>query len=1408
MANSLEKTISLLNQTTDAAMRAKVTLDSLVTQMMKNPSQTVQLNYADGLRRIMALEEQRVALIKEANALMAASKPPVAATTSNYVAGGATTGAATAENTAAFNALTGGGTPTAKEVRAKQLAARQAAIKAAEAERQAYIKSEANAKEMAEMAKLGYTDPQSQFKYNRNVPGGAYSVSRWQRTDPDSGKQYRTDARIDPRGNIAQGAIPKQNQSFTQGISKDIGDLLKWSVAISAIYGPLNAMSEAMTQLIENESKLADVSIFLTDGLANTEKVFDDVYRAAQGSGESVAGVIDAFGAAYTAAGRITNEIDRYNSTLKLLDDSLTLSKLSTLDQAGAIDVLTAALYQTAKAHKIGEAIDPAQALGIGTDLIDQWVQVSKVASVSVETLATGVAVLGDSAETAGLSIEQMNAMIATLSEVSLSSGKETANIAKALIGNYQQESAVKELNRLGIAVVDTTGKTRQFLDVMKDVAALRSNGILQDPDFNRLTLALGGGGIRRQKDVSAFIENFSRMEQLTKIQEAGAGGQSEQAMAKKLDTVQTSATQLQNAFVSLAQTMGTEGGLLDVFSGAARGATSLIEGLDGVASAVGKVGPLLIAFGVGSLLLRGKGGAAGLANSMMNNFGMSHDWAGSLTGQLNPIEAALGRQTGPGGMAGSFGSGRMGSAFSRATTLPSLAAIALPAAQNFSSGDTAEGWANVAGGTLGALLAGPVGALAGSAIAEAFVRTTMTYDKSFVDLFAGKVTPGDSGAGTATGEKSLEELLSGMYKELGSGNEAVGGFRGWWEDFKTRQVAIGTNPDGSKTNNFRATGSYGSEEAAAYELYKKQNPEGAAALRARMAAEGILPEGYKTRQTKEQLALSTPGQLKTLGTMQQSESDRLKLGVISGDIKQSDYANRLASLSAFSTTATGWMAAVTDESGKLNDSFKSNEDAWNSFLLIMGSGNQEAIKNINSIVAEMTTLQDIIDNWDGSAPITFTLAGQEYTTQDKKVAENAYATGQTVLGSTFKVAEDYARNQNMGVRDVYGGNTATTSGKDIATVTQDAIRLQEQYYSNLSKDDYEAKKDSFDKFYVWVEDAGKTFYKEIVDASGRPLDKAIFGEAFQAAQADGRISKQDSSGMDWQVQSFTAAQIRDAESRAPAYVAQLEQVSGGQYQSEVTDVIMSTSDKQLITAHGDQKVIQYLLQQILDTEKKSLANGVYNLPEGANIMVPFQGYQYGYDTSGPGTVTTDSSSNGSTSKSVGDLIREAAGTNFNPDEYIGNLFDTKTKKPEMSAKELWDKGEQYSWIGSKNRMGSDGSSGPRPEQDTGSVLEQILSKFMSLFTPGSGMLAGFSGVGQGIGSGSIGSGSGFIGGKGRPTDSSQAVTQTKMDIRFTSTTNLMVDGRVLASIVKPYLAADLLKTNESGGTITRSMVI
>jgi hypothetical protein len=103
---------------------------------------------------------------------------------------------------------------------------------------------------------------------------------------------------------------------------------------------------------------------------------------------------------------------------------------------------------------------------------------------------------------------------------------------------------------------------------------------------------------------------------------------------------------------------------------------------------------------------------------------------------------------------------------------------------------------------------------------------------------------------------------------------------------------------------------------------------------------------------------------------------------------------------------------------------------------------------------------------------------------------------------------------------------------------------------------------------------------------------------------------------------------------------------------------------------------------------------------------------------------------------------------------------------------------------------------------DPQSWLEQIFTSIKNFFTnptPGVGGPPG-----RGYGGGAANAGGGFH----AQTPPAPQNLSARLDLRFDSSTQLIVDGRILASIITPYLASDLIKLEASQGTITKRYVI
>ncbi|OGM75071.1 phage tail tape measure protein, partial [Candidatus Woesebacteria bacterium RIFOXYA1_FULL_38_9] len=185
-------------------------------------------------------------------------------------------------------------------------------------------------------------------------------------------------------------------------------------------------------------------------------------------------------------------------------------------------------------------------------------------------------------------------------------------------------------LNKLGIATKDAEGNLRDFNSIATELYQQRQLGLISDTAFQETARAIGGGGNRRQAAVTTLIENYARVQQVAALS-ATANGEASEAMGRRLDTVQTSTTRLNNAFQSLAMSLGNEGGLLDLFGNVLDIVTGITSGFDALTSAMGKAGPLLMTLTAGGLIMRMQGPlatqtmGAGVDKLLMNMIGVGY---------------------------------------------------------------------------------------------------------------------------------------------------------------------------------------------------------------------------------------------------------------------------------------------------------------------------------------------------------------------------------------------------------------------------------------------------------------------------------------------------------------------------------------------------------------------------------------------------------------------------------------------------------------------------------------------------------------------------------------------------------------------------------------------------------------
>lgn len=1174
----------------------------------------------------------------------------------------------------------------------------------------------------------------------------------------------------------ATAGLSSQFRSFGQDVLRDIGQFTKWSIAVAVVYTPLKKLGELLALMIDNESRLADATIAANVSFEKSGEIFDAVAIAAERSGESINTTIDAYAQAIRAAGRYGDEQTKTQKATALLNSALTLSKLSTLDQATSIDTLTAALLQA------------DLELDQGEQLLNKWVRVSQVANVTMDGLAVGVAVLGDAAETSGLDIDHLNALIAVLSEQSISGSKEAANTAKALIGAYQSDKAEAALNRYGFSLRKANGEVREFLDVYQDLAKAREKGILPEPAVGEIALALGGGGVRRAKDASALINSQERLNEIAG-ESAKIGADStlaQDSLAKKLQTVQTATTQAANTFQSLAQTLGDDGGVLDSFKLLLNVITGVTKGADDLFKILGRSGPILSTFAVGLLALRAMPDSR---RSLLS--------ASILGDAAKPI-------IGPGGvrLPGTQGGAGLGRTLlsdvvqmnNRGGTLIGAAGVGLSAISNIQAGRKEQAAANVMGGLIGAAIGAAIipgglgiaiGANIGSSAGNAFITSLTTHSQDLKDYFAETLPKPGEGITAPTGatlpkELSLEELLKQGFEKVGGGNEIFGGLRA--QSLYSSRLQPGATKD-----------RFATPESAMIEILKDVDSELYSRIKARYDV-----------QIKKELPVTANPEIARLQGLAEQERARQLTKVSTGELRPSQFGQISERLAGFPVTAKKEMDAFGQAFIDVSGDIDNTTQAYQGFLELTVEGTSEQQAQINSYVTDIQKLQAEWENWKPTTKdltLDLTTGTKTFETQNQLgdyLKQTQQAAAQFTTSSITQ-----ARLQQLKLPGITGGLTEATPAADIELIRNQAKELQNQFYTDmtLTNEEIEHLTSSLEDFAVLVERAGEDHFDTI---SG--IDQKFWDAAQKLLVEQGKLA--DKKGFGFQKFDIDRGQLEQLAQQSIAQGQAWSQQFPG-FETKPEDLLAITNDGIAKPIHADFKILALLLEKLVDQGQKQL-DGQYNIPEGATFWVPLTAAYYRnkiQDMGGLGGLDLGENTN-ATDQNTSALNNLSS--LFNQAQFKDYMKSEKTLVPIQEGAEI-RKREESTYLRSPLKYGGDlklreepGYTGASKQQPSAmqTFWQGLLAELKNLFSLPQGDPSG----------GRFRGGLGIPGTSGRDVRNGTTQTNpqlsTRLNLNFQSTTNMLIDGRVVATALQSHLASDLLRTEGSTGSISKRYII
>jgi len=955
----------------------------------------------------------------------------------------------------------------------------------------------------------------------------------------------------------------KRFRTFFSSIRRNIGEMVKWSAAVVVVWGSLRKLNDLVDLAIKNESELANVAIVLGKNTEDLRDIFDSAAKAAAATGESVDGVIEGYTLAYRATAQYSNEAERAAVTQKLLTDALVLSKLSTLDQAKSIDVLVAGLTQ------LGKSLDQ------GDELLNKWMATTKASNVDMRTLAESYSIMGTSAENAGLNMDDLNGIVATLAKAFPYSATEVANSARAIISAFQTESAEEELVKFGISIRNSSGEIRDFMELLEEIAMRYQQGIISNADLQGLSRTLVGG-VRRGAQFEALIKDFDNIGKVS-VASSEAQADAYDALDVKLNTVQTSLTELSNAFQSLAFTLGEEGGVLDILKSLIGVLDEVLGGIEGVIKGLGTAGPLLL----GTLAAGGIAGSSG-RRSLAGMLGMT-------VGGLPFLPAKM--QTG-------LQQGIMGKPDLTFATIGIGAQIASNIIEGLENEDLGSALGqvggNIGGAFVGYLVGGPFGALIGSAIGEGFVENILQYEYDFKNFFDNVFTDAQEKSSEDEGvvdkrakleEKAAEQaakvippfeaaigsaLFSGVLGDIGRK------FGSKLPEMTEQQYAI-----------YRAGGilsrpqDYTEEEVKnAQELVKIMQEIN----KLRQQGEGFNAPKEVSEVVREQTRLLKEYE-SVLAQISKEQKTALREEFLAGQINIRDYKTALDQLASSGDVATQFFVAFGDTFIEMNDNITNAEDAFEAFTKVMTKGAREVYNELVTIVNEIAVLENSLGSLSGA---DLTAAKEQIASLKVEASELTNALMLEINRSMLKIPSVITLDE--------------LNPQDVAAVIARATELSEDEVAAMIENGLIKGFSTIGEVLATLE----PFLLQAGENGGYYYAQGFFSKfldpAFQQLVEEGLIKPVETASRSLKVFDFPSTQWGAIESRMTGLAEMLRSQGFGDV-LDYQDYVALFSDNVARPITADLTLLQLAMQELIDVNEKQL-QGIYNLPTDASFVV------------------------------------------------------------------------------------------------------------------------------------------------------------------------------------------------------------
>ena len=248
------------------------------------------------------------------------------------------------------------------------------------------------------------------------------------------------------------GRITGNLKEFESALAASNARVLAFGASTAVIGGVGKAFKEIADVTIEVEKSISDINRVLSLSTDKLQKFSSDLFAVSKMTASS-----------FQDAAKASLEFSRQGlsaeDTLKKTADALTLVRLTGVSATQAVEDLTA-------------ATNAFKETGLTTnDILNKIVAVEQQFAVSADDLTSAVSRTGQAAKEAGVSFDQLNALVASAQEKTARGGAVIGNALKTIFTRLQRTETLDQLENFNISVRDIEGNVLPAIQILQNFA-------------------------------------------------------------------------------------------------------------------------------------------------------------------------------------------------------------------------------------------------------------------------------------------------------------------------------------------------------------------------------------------------------------------------------------------------------------------------------------------------------------------------------------------------------------------------------------------------------------------------------------------------------------------------------------------------------------------------------------------------------------------------------------------------------------------------------------------------------------------------------------------------------------------------------------------------------------------------